>query len=128
MAPLAQHSAGRPIVVVADDDDAVLNSIKFSLEIEGFAVLTFADGQTMLDGIDKTRCACIVLDQNMPGLTGIAAATKLRQQGVATPVILITTGPSEDLRTAARQRKIQVVEKPLLGNQLIDSIHRAIGQ
>lgn len=128
MLAVPDHRAEMPVIAVADDDDAVLSSIKFSLEIEGFSVITFPDGQSMLDKLDCDDCACIILDQNMPGLTGMDAVAKLRRKGVTTPVILITSLPSAELKDRARLRAIEVVEKPLLGNQLIESIRKAIGR
>ncbi len=43
-------AGSRPLVIVVDDDLAVRSSLQFSLEMEGFAVHTYADGRELLDG------------------------------------------------------------------------------
>jgi len=121
----AQLPVHKPAVIVVDDDPAVCNSLKFSLELEGFAVRTYRSGTQLLDSGDIRDCNCFVVDQRMPGLTGIELIAKLRQRNVLTPAILILTDPNAALTARAKLADIQIVEKPLLSNALIDSIREA---
>ncbi len=50
---------------------------------------------------------------------------ELRQRGVATPAILITTNPGPHLRVRAAAASVAIVEKPLIGNTLADAIRKA---
>jgi two-component system response regulator FixJ len=59
------------VVVVIDDDLAVRNSLKFSLEIEGLTVRSYATGDELLSVGDLGLCNCLVVDQNMPGMNGL---------------------------------------------------------
>jgi FixJ family two-component response regulator len=59
-----------PVVAVVDDDLAVSNSLKFSLELEGLEVRTFPGGAELLRASDVAACDCFVIDQKMPGMTG----------------------------------------------------------
>jgi two-component system, LuxR family, response regulator FixJ len=61
-----------PVVIVVDDDTAVRNSLKFSLKVEGFAVRAYGCAGDLLDSLDPLECACFVIDQNMPGMKGLA--------------------------------------------------------
>jgi FixJ family two-component response regulator len=115
----------RPIVIVIDDDRAVRNSLKFSLELEGFSVHAYACGGDLWGSPVGLSCACLVVDQNMPGMTGLDLIARLRARNVSTPAILITTHPSARLKERAAQARVPIVEKPLLGNGLVDSIRDA---
>jgi two-component system, LuxR family, response regulator FixJ len=114
------------LIVVVDDDAAVRNSLKFSLEIEGFAVRVYATGADLLNTADLAGCACLVVDQNMPGMSGLDLVAELRGRRAWVPAILTTSHPSAAVRNRAAHAGISIVEKPFLGNRLIDGIHHAI--
>jgi two-component system response regulator FixJ len=103
------------VVGIVDDDPAVRNSLKFSLEIEGYAVGVYANGDELLQDGELTRFRCLVIDQHLPGLNGLDLVT--------VPVILITSHPPRALISRAVQSGVPIVEKPLLGNALLDKIH-----
>jgi FixJ family two-component response regulator len=112
-----------PLVIVVDDDQAVRNSLEFSLAIEGFAVRSYAEGRDLLeDSREVPGAGCLVVDQNMPGMTGLDLISTLRERAVAAPAILITSHPTAAVRQRAAQAGVRIVEKPLLGNALIDVI------
>ena len=114
------------VVGVVDDDPAVRNSLKFSLEIEGFAVDVYASAGELLKEKDLSHLICLVVDQHMPGLNGLELVAKLHAQQNAVPVILITTHPSNTLVARAQEAQVSIVEKPLLGNVLVDRIRELI--
>ncbi len=121
-----ETSRPNSLVIVVDDDDAVRNSLKFSLEIEGFAVRLYSGGAELLAAPDVDECACLIIDQNMPGLTELETVKKLRERRVTVPTILITGHPSAALRARAHGAGADVVEKPLFGNALIEGIRGII--
>ena len=114
-----------PLVMVVDDDAAVRGSLKFSLELEGFMVRTFGSGAELLHADDFGACKCLVIDQRMPGITGMELIAKLRDQKILTPAILIISHPSAALSARAATAGIPIVEKPLLNNTLVDRIREA---
>jgi FixJ family two-component response regulator len=111
------------IVGIVDDDPAVRNSLKFLLEIDGFAVGIYGNAHELLTDGDLSRFHCFVIDQYMPGLGGLDLAVELREKQIPVPVILITTHPSKALVARAAQMGVPIVEKPLLGNALLEKIH-----
>jgi len=117
------------IVGIVDDDPAVRNSLKFLLEIDGFAADVYASADELLteDG-DLSRFRCFVIDQYMPGLSGLDLAAKLRERHVPVPVILITTHPSKALVARATHAGVPIVEKPLLGSALLDKIRELVAR
>ena len=111
---------------MVDDDNAVRNSLKFSLEIEGFAVRTYSDGQQLLNRGDASASSCLIIDHNLPGISGLETIARLREEHVKVPVILITSHPTLATTEHARQAHIPIVEKPFLENALLDQVHAAV--
>ncbi len=123
------RSTGRPLVVViVDDDPAVCSSLKFSLELEGFVVRAYGSATELFQAGDFGDCDCFVIDQRMPGMTGMELIAKLRQQKVLTPTILLISHLNPALSARAATAKVPIVEKPLLGNALVDRILEACGR
>ncbi len=115
-----------PVIAIVDDDPAVCNSLKFSLELEGLEVRTFAGGADLLSARDIEICQCFVVDQKMPGMSGLELIGKLRDRQIAAPAILIISQPSAALSARAASAQVPIVEKPLLGNALLDRIREAL--
>jgi len=111
------------LVAVVDDDDAVRDSLRFLLEIAGYAVATFASGAEFLKDAPLGDLTCLVVDQHMPDQTGLQLVGRLRAQGVDLPVALITGSPTPDvLRQAQMLGVAKVLEKPLDDDVLLDFI------
>ncbi len=115
------------VVGIVDDDPAVRNSLKFSLEIEGYDVGIYASADELLQDCELDRFRCLVIDQHLPGLSGLDLVGKLRERQIPVPVILITSHPPRALINRATQSGVPIVEKPLLGNALLDKIHDLVG-
>lgn len=120
-----QSANGDARVIVVDDDAAVRNSLKFSLEIEGFDVLIFADARQLLDR-EFPSCDCIVVDQHLPLMNGLELIAELRKRAHDIPAVLITTHPSESVRKRAAAEGVPIVEKPLLNSLLFDVIRQLL--
>jgi two-component system response regulator FixJ len=121
-----EPAPANPIVVVVDDDAAVRGSLKFALEIEGFAVRIYPKGDDLLGDLPLRDCACFIIDQKLPGMSGLDVVAELRKEHIAAPVILITSHPTTMLQERAARAGVPIVEKPLLGNTLIDRVRDAI--
>ena len=87
-------AAKRPIIAVVDDDPAVCGSLKFALELEGFAVRTYHSGAELIRADALEGFDCFVVDQRMPGMTGMELVEVLRARRVLTPAILIISHPN----------------------------------
>jgi FixJ family two-component response regulator len=123
-----QPALANPVIVVVDDDAAVRGSLKFALEIEGFAVRTYPRGDDLLGDVNRADCACFIIDHTPPGMNGLDVVAELRKERIAAPVILITSHPTWMVRQHAAQAGVPIVEKPLLGNTLIDRVRDAIAR
>ena len=109
-------------VVVIDDDPALLGSLKFALELEGYAVAPYRSGAELLAQKQLPETGCLVIDFKLSDMDGLTLLAYLRGRGVELPAILITTHPSAGLRRRSAAANVPIVEKPLLGNALLDAI------
>jgi FixJ family two-component response regulator len=88
-------------ICVLDDDPAVLQSLRFLLETQGFRVRTFSAAVTLLTSIDPDDVDCLVIDYKLPHMDGLDVAVNLRQCTVATPIVLITSYPDQHMAEKA---------------------------
>jgi two-component system, LuxR family, response regulator FixJ len=109
-------------VAVVDDDPAVLDSLKFLLELAGYKVRTYDSAMAFLED-RASRPACLILDQHMPGMTGLELAAKMRTQGMATPILLISGVLSCSIIARTDQIGIErVLGKPPAEDDLLDFV------
>jgi two-component system response regulator MprA len=81
---------GSPLVLVAEDDRAVRESLLRALRLEGYEVCAAADGEEALAVLAEHRPHVVVLDVLMPVLDGLSVCRRLRAQGDDTPILLLT--------------------------------------
>lgn len=67
-------------VLVCDDDEAILESLRIYLDNAGFNVITAVDGQDALEKVQNNEIHCVVLDIMMPRLDGLKATLKIREK------------------------------------------------
>ncbi|MCW2759575.1 MAG: response regulator receiver [Nocardioidaceae bacterium] len=84
------HGVERPHVLVVDDDRAVRESLRRSLEFNGYAVTLAEDGAAALAGIGSQRPDAVVMDVMMPRLDGIETTRALRGAGNDVPILVLT--------------------------------------
>jgi two-component system response regulator FixJ len=126
MACSGQKANLTPTIIVVENDASVRHSLRFALAVEGFEVRTFARGDEMLGMTELPDRGCLVVDYNLPDMTGLDLLTQLRTRHVALPAILITTNPSINVRRRAEEAGVPMIEKPLLGDNLISGILAAL--
>ena len=114
-------------VVVIDDDEAVLDSLRLLLESEGFNVETFERASTFLERFDEGLSRCIVTDVRMPDMDGLELLQALAVRGQLPPVIVITG--HGDVPLAVQAMKLgarDFIEKPFDTAELMTSIRAAL--
>ena len=77
-------------LLVVEDDQGVRESLARALQYEGYDVATAADGFAALDAVRRSEHDAIILDVMMPGLDGLDVARKIRSNGHATPILMLT--------------------------------------
>src|SRR5438270_4130598 len=114
-------------ILVIDDETAIREAIKMTLEYEGYKVDESRSGQDGLDRAGKTPYDAILLDIKMPVLDGIEVLENLKEQKIASPVIMVSG--HGDVHTAVECTKrgaYDFLEKPLNREKLLLTVRNAV--
>ncbi|MHB1567617.1 MAG: response regulator transcription factor [Solirubrobacteraceae bacterium] len=90
----------RVSVLVVDDDEAIVDSLRRGLELEGYSVVTAADGSEALAAVASREPDAVVLDVGLPDFSGRVVAARLRAGGLATPILILSALDEVDDRIA----------------------------
>ena len=117
-------------VAIVDDDPAVLDSLRFLLGLQGFEILAYSSGSEFFATLAAKPPSCIIVDQNMPDLTGLDIASRLRSSGSTVPIIMLTGFVTEDLKSRARALGIKDVigKSPSSEEEVARAIHNCLLQ
>ena len=116
------------IVAVIDDDDDVGDVLGGLLETMGYQVETYRSGMDFLSEASFDRLACLVVDQNMPRMTGLEMIESLAGRGVNIPALLITGIHDSGGRAQSSHLEVMtVLEKPMSHHELLRFISVSVG-
>lgn len=120
--PQPAARATGPILVV-DDDQSILATVRDILELEGYPVVAVADGAEALRHAAADRPSLVLLDMRMPGLNGWEIARRLRAGGIAVPLLVMTA--AQDARLWAEQvGAAGYLAKPFDLDELLTAVER----
>ncbi|HMH65718.1 MAG TPA: response regulator [Rhizomicrobium sp.] len=110
--------AEQRLVFIVEDDAAVRASTRVLLEASGYVMRDFSSAEQLLDAGDLSQAGCIVLDYNLPGMSGIELLESLRAQGDRTPAIIVSSNGKQIVQRAARAGVAAVLRKPITADAL----------
>jgi two-component system response regulator HydG len=111
-----------------DDDDEMRALLVEILRDEGYEVAEAANGAAALIRLRKESFSAIILDKNMPGLSGLDLLPGLRTLCPETPIILITAFGGMDTHQVALERgAFEYSGKPFRMGELLQMLGRALG-
>jgi CheY-like chemotaxis protein len=114
-------------VLVADDDEALRTMFQETLVGEGFEVVVATDGQEALDLFHTASpFDLVLLDGDMPRLTGREVAKKLRAEGFGLAVVIVS-GSAHISKAEAQALGVTFLLKPVLPNDLVREIRGLLG-
>ncbi len=115
-------------VYVVDDDASFRTAIERRLKLAGYEVVTYSSAQGLLDNLPAAdEPGCILLDVQIPGLSGPELQARLVERGSMLPIVFLTG--HADTATTVRAIKAgaeDFLTKPVSSEQLIDAIERAL--
>lgn len=118
-----------PVIFVVDDDDQLRSTVRLVLEDAGRAVEDFASAEAFLASYHPGGEACVLIDANLPVMSGIELLQHLRASGTRLPAIMITG--DGDVAMAVQAMKAgasDFIEKPVARDGLLACIDRALEQ
>ena len=119
--------ASRPRILVVDDDAPILVLMKNLLREFGFEPVIAASGQEAIDEAKKARPDLVLIDRNMPGMSGDEVVRVLRSDGGEGMPILILSGEPIGRDELARIGVNGAVLKPFDVTALVDEIRSRLG-
>ena len=115
------------IVFVVDDDPSIREAVKSLISLAGLRVETFGTAQEFLRSERPNLPGCVVLDVELPGLSGLDLQRELTAHGIKLPIIFITG--YGDIPMSVRAMKAGATEfltKPFRDQDLLDAIQQAL--
>ncbi len=119
----------RSRVLVIDDEAAIRDSLKMTLEYEGYDFVAAATGQEGLALAERETPDLVVLDVKMPGMDGIEVLDRLRAMNDSLPVIVISGhGTIGTAVEATKKGAFDFIEKPFASERVLVSLRNALDQ
>jgi FixJ family two-component response regulator len=118
-----------PVVSIVDDDETVRAATEFFVRSLGFATRTFASADSFLQSSSVAETRCLILDVQMPKMSGLELQDRLSQTGVDIPIIFVTAYPNEAIKARALGAgAVAFLQKPseLYGRHFVDCLRAAV--
>jgi two-component system response regulator FixJ len=117
------------VVHVVDDDAAVRKSLAFLLASEGVPARLHESASGFLDDAPRIEAGCIVTDVRMPGIDGIELIRRLKERGIALPVIVMTGHADVPMAVEAmKEGAIDFLEKPFGDEVFLAAVRSALAR
>ena len=121
---MTQNRPNETIILWADDEIDLLGLHVRFLSQKGYKVLTVTNGQDLLEVLRGQVVDIILLDENMPGLSGLETLSQIKRLSPQIPVVMITRNEAEDIMEEAIGAQISdYLIKPVNPNQKIGRAH-----
>ena len=120
--------AERSLIAIVDDDESVRESLPDLLREFGFSARVFASAEAFLASDSIGQAHCLILDIDMPGMSGLDLQHELQRHPQTVPIVFITAHGDEALRTRVlEQGAVECLCKPFSDIALLEAIQAALG-
>ena len=121
--------AKNALISIVDDDESVRAAIKGLLTALGYATEAFESAEECISSPHLHHTACLIIDINLPGMSGPELYRHLVASGMAIPTIIITSYPDDRVRASALSAgAIGYLTKPFHKADLLDCVRSALGE
>jgi FixJ family two-component response regulator len=111
-------------VAIVDDDPSLRTALARLLAAHKIDCLTYTSARAFLEALPSARPVCLILDVNMPEMTGIDLQRELLRLGLHIPTIVITAVADESVAASARSLgAVDFLSKPIAGERLMAAIN-----
>jgi FixJ family two-component response regulator len=120
--------ATAPYIAVVDDEAPVRTALGRLLRLADYEVAAFASGDELFAALPGRRPDCLILDVNMPGLTGFDVLARLKTTNAGIPIVFITASDDPVFEQRARDSGMALLRKPFSSEALLQAIGDALDQ
>ncbi len=113
------------VVHLVDPDESIGEALSLLLDTYGITVRSYADAESFIQAYTagQAQQGCLIIADNLPGVSGLSSVRELREHGFFLPVIVITNSISTGFRARAlRMGATEVIEKPLMNGFLLERL------
>ena len=114
-------------IAIVDDDPAVLKALSRLLRSRSFCVHTYGSGPEFLASLPNGLPGCLIVDLQMPAMSGLQLQQHLVRIGIHIPTIMITGHSDAGLDEQENTELVAFLLKPLQDSSLLAAIDKAIG-
>src|SRR5258708_30660182 len=116
-------------ILVIDDEAAIRDSLKMTLEYEGYEFVGAATGQEGLALVEREAPDLVLLDVKMPGMDGLEVLERLRSINDTLPVVVVSGhGTISTAVEATKKGAFDFIEKPFASDRVLVSLRNALDQ
>ncbi len=114
-------------ILVADDEQNMLNTLEFILEAADYHVSIARNGDEALKKINECEKGCpfdlLITDIQMPGVTGLELIKRLNRLGVKIPIVVISSyGIPDEFLKVSRENTVVYLAKPIEDEALVNTV------
>lgn len=117
-----------PRVLVLDQDAAVRQALCFSLALDGYSVEPFGDTRSFAQRLDAEAVDAVIIGHAPPSIRGPQLIEQVRARNAVTAVLMTATNPTAELSRIALRDHVALIEKPLLGDALLQALDAALAR
>ena len=119
----------KPRILVIDDESAIRNSLKMTLEYEGYDCVLAATGPEGLTLLEREAPDLVLLDVKMPGMDGLEVLERIRAANETVPVVVVSGhGTISTAVDATKKGAFDFIEKPFASERVLVSLRNALDQ
>ena len=116
-----------PTILIVDDEKNILSTLSRALRVEDYRVDVAGTAEIGLEKLNSKSFDCLLLDVNLPGMSGLDLLEKVRKAGNPVPVIMMSGHGSIETAVQATQRgALDFIEKPVGTERLLLSIRNCL--
>ena len=118
----------KPTISIVDDDAPVREAIRRLIKSVGLNARAYASAEDFLSADDAHDTSCLILDVQMPGMSGLELQQRLLGSGNQIPIIFVSARSDDHIREQALGAgAVDFLFKPFSEEALVDAVHAALG-
>ncbi len=127
MEKCCQTTSVEPVVHVVDSDTAVCESIQVLLRGMAYRVRVYPDAEAFLAGLPLEASGCLIVEVNLPGISGLELLEQLHERDIRLPVIMLASFSDVPMAVRAmRSGAMDFIDKPFVDRILRARVRQAL--